>query len=112
MSRRLNHLDCKFKVMAFELLARTVEAGIPVKIISTKRTHREQSKLIAEGRSWTKNSRHLTGNAIDIVPLEVLDKKDWDPGNPVWEKLGAIGERVGLRWGGRWKQRDMGHFES
>jgi hypothetical protein len=22
-----------------------------------------------------------------------------------------IGEACGLTWGGRWKQRDMGHFE-
>ena len=38
-------------------------------------------------------------------------KLDWDATDPVWQKLGAIGEALGLRWGGRWKQADMGHFE-
>jgi hypothetical protein len=47
----------------------------------------------------------------DVYALAGPDKLMWDSANPVWGKLGAIGERLGLRWGGRWRQKDMGHFE-
>lgn len=39
------------------------------------------------------------------------NKLDWATDEPVWQVLGEIGEKLGLRWGGRWQQKDMGHFE-
>jgi peptidoglycan L-alanyl-D-glutamate endopeptidase CwlK len=97
-------------------LARCTEAGIPVLIVDTLRTPAEQAENIRKGVSWTTNSKHLTGDAIDIVPFDVYnlhgaDKLQWVTSDPVWEKLGALGEALGLRWGGRWKVKDMGHFE-
>jgi hypothetical protein len=30
----------------------------------------------------------------------------------LWKKVGAVGEQLGLRWGGRWRNPyDPGHFE-
>lgn len=29
-----------------------------------------------------------------------------------WDKIGRLGERAGLTWGGRWRCRDFGHFEA
>lgn len=85
-------------------------------IIGTGRTKAEQADYIARGVSWTTHSKHLTGDAIDICPYDVYlatgpDKLEWDNGSPLWVTLGRIGEGLGLRWGGRWAQRDMGHFE-
>lgn len=116
MSRSLDDLSPEFKPLAIELLARLCEAGIPVMVIDTLRTPNEQAMNIANGVSWTKNSKHLTGDAIDICPYEEYslsgpDKLQWESDNPVWKKIGAIGERLGLVWGGKWKQKDMGHFE-
>ena len=116
MSRRLDDLSPAFKPKALELLARCVEAGIPVLIVDTLRTPDEQAENIRKGVSWTKNSRHLTGDAIDIAPYEQFlahgaDKVLWDAGDPLWTRLGEIGEACGLIWGGRWKQKDLGHFE-
>lgn len=116
MSRALNDLSDRFRPLAFELLARCVERGIAVMIVDTLRTRQEQEAYIARGVSWTLNSRHLTGDAIDICPysqwqLHGDDKLQWDGRDPVWTTLGQIGEAVGMRWGGRWKQRDLGHFE-
>jgi peptidoglycan L-alanyl-D-glutamate endopeptidase CwlK len=116
MSRALDDLSPAFKPKAMELLARLCEAGIPVLITDTLRTPAEQAEFIRKGVSWTKNSRHLTGDAIDLVPYVIFqlngeDKLQWDAGHPVWAKVGGIGERLGLTWGGRWKQRDMGHFQ-
>jgi hypothetical protein len=121
MSRALNDLSSHFRPLAVELLARLCEAGIPVMVIDTLRTPAEQADNIARVVSWTKNSKHLAdiegkSNAIDICPYAVYDiagpdKLAWDSGHPVWNKIGAIGEALGLRWGGRWAQKDMGHFE-
>ncbi len=116
MSRRLNDLAAHFRPLAMELLARCVEAGIPVLIVDTLRTRAEQEQNIKTGVSWTKNSKHLTGEAIDVCPYDVYqlhgaDKLQWNGSDPVWQQIGVIGEALGLRWGGRWTVKDMGHFE-
>lgn len=117
MSRQLNDLAAVFKPIAFELLARTVEAGIPVLIVNTRRTAAEQAIHVANGTSQVKHSKHEDGLAIDLVPYSVFqlygeDKLQWREDDPIWAKLGALGESLGLRWGGRWTSlRDVGHFE-
>lgn len=116
MSRRLDDLSPRFKPLAIELLARCVEAGIPVLVIDTLRTPAEHAANLARGVSWTTRSKHLDGDAIDICPFDVYqlhgpDKLQWNGADPVWSRLGAIGEQLGLRWGGRWRVRDLGHFE-
>ena len=118
MSRLLNDLDPVFRPFAVEFLARCVEAQIPVLIVDTLRTPAEQADNIARGVSWTKNSLHLVGRAIDVCPYELYtlaaggDKLQWDTTDPVWLKLGRIGEACGMEWGGRWlRTPDMGHFQ-
>lgn len=117
MSRRLDDLSPAMRLKAFELLARCVEQGIAVFIVDTLRTPEEQAANVKKGVSLTTNSRHLTGDAIDLAPFEQYalhgaDKLQWDAGDPVWRKMGLIGESIGLVWGGRWQQlRDLGHFE-
>lgn len=116
MSRRLDDLSPRFKPLAIELLARCIEAGIPVLIVDTLRTRAEQDVNLARGVSWIVNSKHLTGDAIDVCPYDTYqlhgpDKLQWNGSDPVWLTIGEIGERLGLHWGGRWKVRDLGHFE-
>lgn len=117
MSRLLNDLDPVFRPYVFEFLARTVEAQVPVLIVDTLRTEAEQADNIRRGVSWTKNSLHLVGRAIDICPYALYDAKgpdklNWNTDDPVWTKLGRIGEACGMTWGGRWLQTpDFGHFQ-
>lgn len=116
MSRKLDDLDALFRTKAIELIARCVEAGFAVIIIDTLRTHAEQLDNMRRGVSWTLDSKHLTGRAIDLAPydsylLHGSDKLKWDPTDPAWQKIGEIGEALGLVWGGRWQHKDMGHFE-
>ena len=116
MSRRLDDLDPTFKPIAIELLARCLETGIPLMIIDTLRTPEEHQANLAKGVSWTKHSKHLDGLAIDVCPYEAYqlhgpDKLQWNAADPAWERIGAVGESLGLRWGGRWEQKDLGHFE-
>ncbi len=86
-------------------------------IVNTRRTDVEQAAAVARGVSWVTHSKHQDGLALDIVPYEIYteasggDKLLWNETNPIWLRIGQIGEALGLRWGGRWKQRDLGHFE-
>lgn len=116
MSRRLDDLDPRFKPKAMEFLARCVEAGIMVMIIDTLRTPEEHAANVAKGVSWTGRSKHQDGLAMDVCPFETWqlfgpDKLAWSASDTTWLKLGLIAEGLGLRWGGRWTQRDMGHIE-
>jgi peptidoglycan L-alanyl-D-glutamate endopeptidase CwlK len=117
MSRRINDLSDRFRPLAIELLARLTEAGIAVVIVDTLRTPSEHAANLAAGVSWTTRSKHLDGDAIDICPYELYtltpggDKLAWNAPHESWERIGRIGEALGLRWGGRWRVRDYGHFE-
>ena len=133
MSRFLDDLSSEMRPKAFELLARCVEAGIAVMVVDTLRTEAEQRANVAKGVSWTMNSRHLPrrmrgfrsdgpdaekADAIDICPFSVYDlhgpdKLQWDGSDPVWKRIGQIGEACGLKWGviKNGAQIDPGHFE-
>lgn len=123
MNTELNTLAPIFRPFAFELLARLVEARIPSIIVNTRRTAEEQAKAVATGVSWVAHSKHEDGLAIDVCPYETYivhgsNKALWDTKDPIWLKIGQIGEALGLRWGGRFKPlnpqgmgKDPGHFE-
>lgn len=97
-------------VRAWWLVYASRIAGYPVIITSSTRSAEEQRRLVAQGRSQTLNSAHLTGNAFDI---------DWfgrgrdEIPERFWWILGPWAEsNLDLVWGGRWSSlRDMGHFE-
>jgi peptidoglycan L-alanyl-D-glutamate endopeptidase CwlK len=116
LSRKLDDLHEDFRRIVFEFLARLVESDIHVRVIDTLRSPEEQADNIARGVSWTPNSKHLTGRAIDVCPYALYsqsgpDKLNWDANDPIWQRIGEIGESLGLVWGGRWTKRDMGHLE-
>lgn len=109
----------------FHLFAgKMAEAGIPFMITRTKATPEEQAELYAQGRTkpglivtWTLKSKHLEGKAFDIAILKD-GKSTWEPKVsvnknevPDYFEAGQIGESIGLEWGGRWKRRDLPHFQ-
>lgn len=85
------------------------------------RTVARQKELVAKGLSKTMNSRHITGHAIDIVPLPV----DWNNAQPFIEVSKYFFQAakelgVAIRWGGDWNEngdwkdekfRDLPHYE-
>lgn len=123
MGKSLDELSSYMKPLAQQLIANCTAANIPVVVIDTGRTVIEQRQKVVEGVSWTQNSRHLPqppeglSEAIDIAPVSIIAAAalfpNWQPTNPLWEKVGEIGEALGLRWGGRWSgiKRDPSHFE-
>lgn len=86
------------------------EAGYPLVITSGRRTQAEQNAHVAAGRSRTRRSKHLTGEAfdVDIFGIDRNAVPRW-----FWALLGPWAEReLGLTWGGRWSSPyDPGHFE-
>ena len=77
-------------------------------ILEWYRTKERQAQLVAEKKSWTMNSKHIDGLAIDLCIL-----KD---GVPSWDVeeyriLGRFWMDLGGVWGGSWKQVDAVHFE-
>lgn len=85
-------------------------------VIEGLRSESRQREMVAKGASQTMNSRHLTGHAVDLLPIGPGGKAafDW----PLYHQLGpaveaaAKREGVPITWGGRWsKFRDGPHFE-
>jgi D-alanyl-D-alanine carboxypeptidase len=129
MGKSLDELASYMRVLAEELLARCVIAGLPLTVEDTGRDQATQEANLAAGRSWTLNSKHLPqppenlSEAIDTVPTALLSVKYWgwhgtiDNSDPRWLQMGEIGEGLGLRWGGRWpvnpphSRPDPGHFQ-
>lgn len=92
------------------------ESPLDFVVIEGLRTKERQAQLVASGASQTLNSRHLTGHAVDIVPIGPNGKAafDW----PLYHKMApavkaaAEAEGVALVWGGDWKSfKDGPHFE-
>jgi peptidoglycan LD-endopeptidase CwlK len=92
------------------------DSPIDFVVIEGLRTVERQKQLVASGASRTMKSRHLTGHAVDLVPIGPNGKPafDW----PLYHILGpavkkaAEEENVALVWGGDWKNfKDGPHFE-
>lgn len=79
------------------------------------RTIETQRKYVAEGKSKTMNSRHLTGHAVDLWPL--VDGKvtwDWKYYYPLADAMKEAAKELGvpLEWGGDWTSfKDGPHFQ-
>jgi len=79
------------------------------------RTPEEQYKLFLESKSkcdgTTIKSAHQSWLACDLGILND-DGTDFLWSDPRYEKLGELGENLGLTWGGRWTSLgDIYHFE-
>ena len=83
-----------------------IDFGVTEGIRSVER----QKELVARGLSQTMNSKHLTGNAVDLVA--------YLSGRVCWEmsaydeladamKQAAKETGVSIRWGGAWQVKDI-----
>lgn len=109
--RSLDKLDPKFRPYVEKLLQACRKAQLYITVIETLRTEAQHQEDLKNKISWVKHSKHQDGLAVDIAPNDLLKEKGWAPDSPLWEKLGELGESVGMTWGGRWKQKDLDHFE-
>ena len=84
-------------------------------VIEGVRTAARQAQLVKQGASQTKNSRHLTGHAVDLGA--------WVNGTVTWDwkyyyqiekamKQAAKELNIPIEWGGDWKTfKDGPHFQ-
>ena len=63
-------------------------------VIEGLRTEERQRQLVAEGKSKTMNSRHLTGHAVDIVPYPV--SWEWEDFRPVVNAMREAAKELGI----------------
>lgn len=94
---------------------------IDFSVIDGVRTIEEQRVNVARGKSWTMNSKHLDGKAVDLAPYPLA----WADTEMFCLLAGVMracahAQGVTLRWGGDWnrnestkdeRNRDYGHFE-
>lgn len=83
-------------------------------VIEGVRSLKRQKELFASGASWTLNSRHLTGHAIDVAPWVGGIRWDWPLFYQLEKAFKAAAKELGvsITWGGDWKRfRDGPHFE-
>jgi peptidoglycan L-alanyl-D-glutamate endopeptidase CwlK len=103
--------------------AARMASPVVFRVIEGLRTKERQAELVAQGFSKTMNSRHLTGHAVDIWPIDpatgeavsgLNDKRLWELYRliaPIIKDV-AQAEGVKITWGGDWKSfRDGPHFE-
>lgn len=114
MITELNSLHPYFRDKIIELVQICKANGINLAVVETFRTRSKQNEYKSMGKKYTRSgggiSKHQYGLAVDLVPI-IDSIAVWD--NVIlWRKIGAAGEKLGLRWGGRWKHPyDPGHFE-
>jgi peptidoglycan L-alanyl-D-glutamate endopeptidase CwlK len=84
---------------------------VPFVVTEGLRTLDRQRQLKKAGKSWTLNSRHLTGHAVDVVDADDF-KYDIPDMTKIKEAMFSAAEelKIPLVWGGDWKQRDTPHF--
>lgn len=114
MINDLESLHPYFRDKVLDLMNACKKKGIELALVETYRTPTKQSEYRKMGRRYTRTkagqSKHQYGLAVDIVPI-VNGVPQWK-NYKLWRKIGPIGERLGLRWGGRWRKLyDPCHFE-
>lgn len=82
-------------------------------VIEGLRTNERQAELMKQGFTRTLKSRHIIGQAVDIVPLPV----DWNNPKPfhlVADAMKKAAAQLGVKitWGGDWVSfKDLPHYQ-
>lgn len=117
--RDISLLYPELQTIVEKFLADCKAAGLPVIITETWRSKEEQDALYAKGRTAPGNivtnvkypdSMHNWGVAFDFA--RNVRGKEYDDSDGFFAKVGNIGKKYGLTWGGDWKSFvDKPHLE-
>jgi len=121
MHNGVETLQPQFREKVLELLAICEKNNLPARVFECVRTRARQDELYAQGRTLPGKvvteaqgrdykSFHQWGLAVDIIRNDGYN--GWDNSDNFFDKLGALGESIGLVWGGRFKRFDGPHFQS
>ena len=84
-------------------------------VICGVRTIEEQKALVAKGASQTMKSKHLDGNAVDLMAYDSSNGGRWELN--LYDEIadamkeGAEAAGIKLRWGAAWTVNDLGAWE-
>lgn len=121
-SREIADLKPVAQELCRKHIAACEAAGIRVKLIQTLRDAEYQASLYAQGRTkpgkivtncdgYSKKSKHQSGLAWDLVPLDSAGRIIWSD-RSLYERMAEIAEGLGITAGIRWKSiGDLDHFE-
>ena len=126
-------LDGVHKALAAVVYAAAIRSDVPFTVIEGLRTAARQKQLVAAGASKTNDSRHLTGHAVDLWPLDPVtgkrlpsdaafprgsadakaaDARLWADLRRIAATMKAVAKDQGVQieWGGDWGW-DAPHFQ-
>lgn len=90
-------------------------APVDFKVLEGLRSVAQQKINVRKGVSKTMNSKHLTGHAVDLIPLvNGRPTWAWPPYFRLAPHIKATAKRLGIQvtWGGDWKSfKDGPHWE-
>ena len=115
----------RLQTLAAQLVEECARQGLKIKIGETLRTVAEQDAYYAKGRTVppigkqytvtnapgsSNSSYHQWGTAFDFYRAD--GKGAYNESDRFFERVGEIGVRLGLEWGGNWKSIiDKPHFQ-
>lgn len=125
-----NNLSAQSQLMLNGLDTRLVTVickaslGVSIRVLEGLRTAKRQQMLFDSGRTKTLKSKHLAGEAVDLI-WEDFRFEDWDNTEKFYYHAGYIARvadelQVNIRWGGDWDGdgdfhdqafNDLVHFE-
>lgn len=129
MARDISQLHPRLQTLANKLVEECKKQGIKIIITECLRTVAEQDALYAKGRtapgSIVTNARgssyssmHQWGVAFDFILDMDIDGDGktsddiYNNNKGTFNKVGNIGKKLGLEWGGDWKSiKDLPHFQ-
>lgn len=127
--RNVSQLHPELQKKVVKLQQECLKVGIKIKIGECLRTAAEQNALYAKGRTApgsivtnakgdSYSSMHQWGVAFDFFLDMDVDKDGktsddaFNNATGLFNKVGAIGKKIGLEWGGDWKSiKDLPHFQ-
>ena len=109
---RLDGVNPKLvKVVTTAITMSKIDFGV----ICGLRTIEEQRELVAKGASQTMKSKHIDGNAVDLMAY-IGSRGSWEMNlyDDIADamKIAADEENVQIRWGAAWHINDMREWDS
>lgn len=121
MARDITKLHPRLQTLISKLQSECKKQGLIIGISECVRTVAEQDALYAKGRTApgsivtnakgsSYSSMHQWGIAFDFYRND--GKGAYNNNDGFFNKVGAIGQKLGLEWGGAWKSiKDLPHFQ-
>lgn len=104
-----------------KVIKRAIEiTEVDFTVLEGLRTVARQRQLVRQGSSWTMNSRHITGHAVDIAPYveggiswhwphyHKLAPFVWQAAEDVGIPVDRTDNKGALEWGGLWRKTPDG----